>query len=107
MYSLVTLIPLGTWILHRRSKWATALIVTCTALALGSPPLEDWPVVLFPVVTVVAMAALMAGGSTDTGFWLPSWMDGVVSSLGVGGNRDERSELAAERIGAPATDISL
>jgi hypothetical protein len=72
LYSLITLIPIGVWVLRRSRRWPAGLVVAAAALTLGTPPGgTHWPVVIFPVVTVlVAAAVLGAPRVVPAEFWI-------------------------------------
>jgi hypothetical protein len=58
--------------LRRSRRWPAGLVVAAAALTLGTPPGgTHWPVVIFPVVTVlVAAAVLGAPRVVPAEFWI-------------------------------------
>lgn len=60
LYSLITFIPVGAFLLvQRRSLTSMSLVVLAAGLTLASSPAGQWPVVVFPAVTVLIYVALM------------------------------------------------
>lgn len=60
LYSLITLVPVGASILiRRRSPLSASLLILAAGLTLASSPSGEWPVVVFPAVTVIVYLALI------------------------------------------------
>jgi hypothetical protein len=82
MYSLLTFLPLGVWIVRRSPAGGIALVTVATGLTLATPPLGRWPVVVWPVVTaLVYLAVLTAPPVPGSDFWLPKWLSQIVNRL--------------------------
>ena len=75
MYSLLTLVPLAVQVVRKGSPAAIGLIIAAAGLMIGSPPSAHWPVMVFPLVTVLAfIGLLLTRPPTDERFWLPHWI---------------------------------
>lgn len=83
MYSLLTLLPLAVHVVRRGSPTSIGLILAAAGLMIGSPPSSHWPVVVFPVVTMLAfIGLLLTRPMTDERFWLPHWAATFVPRIG-------------------------
>ncbi len=74
---LLTFLPLIVWAVLRSTRRSAGFAFLAGGLSLSSPPLGQWPTVVYPIVTVSVLLLLVTAetDSPNFAFWLPPGMD--------------------------------